>query len=285
MEYTIITTFHQSGMTQYGQTMIDSFDQHWPKSVSLHVYAEQCTPVMPSPRVKVLDLLSASPDLVAFKQRHANNPMANGLVAKDTGVPFKDNAFKWDAVRFSHKVFAILHACATANTQWVIWLDADTKTFASVPESFLPSICNNQSMACYLGRREKYHSECGWVAYNLHHPHCKDFMTRLRELYVSDQLFDLREYHDSYVFDEIRRQFTQQRGTQFHNLSPALPGKGPGHPFIASALGQYMDHMKGSKRKALGHSLPDDYERNQGLNSSVPYWQSIFQKSPGLARR
>lgn len=285
MEYTIITTFHHAGLLQYGQTMIDSFDQYWPKSVPLIVYTEHCAPKLPSARIHARDLLAASADLVAFKQRHANNPMANGLVAKDTGVPFKDNAFKWDAVRFSHKVFAILHAAKTVQSDWLIWLDADTKTFAPVPENFLTTICNPHSMACYLGRREKYHSECGWVAYNLKHPDCADFMAQWQDLYVSDRLFDLREYHDSFVFDELRRKFADQRHTHFHNLSPNLPGKGPGHPFIASVLGQYMDHMKGSKRKALGHSLPDDYDRNQGLNSSVPYWQSIFQKAPGLPRR
>ncbi len=284
MEYTIITTFHPAGLAQYGQTMIDSFDQYWPKSVRLLVYAENCVPRVPSDRVQVTDLLSACPDLVAFKNRHKNNAMANGLVAKDTGVPFKDNAFKWDAVRFSHKVFAVIHACATVATDWVIWLDADTKTFAPVPESFLATVCDPRSLACYLGRREKYHSECGWVAYNRGHSDLTSFMTQWRDLYVNDRLFDLREYHDSFLFDELRRRF-QQQGVYFHNLSPELPGKGPGHPFIASALGQYMDHMKGSKRKALGHSLPDDHDRNHGLNASVPYWQSIFHKPPGLTRR
>lgn len=276
--YTIITTFHQAGLATYGQTMINAFDQYWPASVDLIVYAESCSPVVPSERVKVVDLLSASPDLAAFKRRHQNNPVANGMVAKDTNVPFRDNAFKWDAVRFSHKVFAVIHACATAESDWVIWLDADTKTFATVPDSFLPEICDPAAMACYLGRREKYHSECGWVAYNRRHPDLSAFMSRWRELYVTDSLFDLREYHDSFVFDVIRKEFESTHGTRFSNLSPPLPGKGPGHPFIASRLGEYMDHMKGAKRKALGHSLPDDYDRNQGLNATVDYWKNIFRR-------
>lgn len=278
MTYTIITTFHKSGLEQYGQTMIDSFDRYWPQNVPLVVYTENCTPRLPSVRVQTIDLLQVSADLVRFKQRHANNPVANGLVAKDTQVPFKDNAFKWDAVRFSHKVFAVIHACKNIDSDWVIWLDADTKTFAPVPEDFLDSICDFSSMACYLGRREKYHSECGWVAYNRRHPDLKAFMDRWRDLYATDDLFRLREYHDSFVFDILRKDFQSLRQTKFSNLSPALPGKGPGHPFIASRLGLYMDHMKGSKRKALGHSLPDDFDRNQGLNSDVPYWQSIFNR-------
>ena len=278
MKYHVITTFHAPGMDQYGQTMIDAFDRHWPKSVDLTVYAEHCRPCMPSDRVKVIDLLAASPDLAEFKRRHANDPAANGLVAKDTGVAFKDNAFKWDAVRFSHKVFTVIHACTHFDADWIIWLDADTKTFAPVPDTFLDEICDSQVMACYLGRREKYHSECGWVAYNRKHPELSKFIDRWRELYMTGSLFSLREYHDSFVFDVLRKEF-QQTGTRFSNISPELPGKGPGHPFIASRLGLYMDHMKGSKRKELGHSLPDDYQRNQGLNADVEYWQKIFKSN------
>lgn len=275
MTYSVITTFHAAGLSQYGQTMIDSFDRFWPHTVPLTVYAEACEPRVSSARVKVIDLMATCTDLVRFKQRHANDPVAHGMIAKDTKVPFQDNQFKWDAVRFSHKVFAVIHACQNIDTDWVIWLDADTKTFASVPETFLPDICDPDAMACYLGRREKYHSECGWVAYNRRHPDLGDFMDRWRDLYLTGDLFKLREYHDSFVFDVLRKDF-QVRGTRFHNISPELPGKGPGHPFIASRLGEYMDHMKGSKRKALGHSLPDDYDRNQGLNSRIPYWQEVF---------
>lgn len=276
MTYTIITTFHAAGLAQYGQVMINTFDQYWPKSVPLVVYAENCEPTVPGERVRILDLMQSSTELVRFKEKHANDPVANGQIAKDTRIPFKDNQFKWDAVRFSHKVFAVIHACASIDSDWIIWLDADTKTFASVPDDFLDNICDPAAMACYLGRREKYHSECGWVAYNRRHPDLRSFMDRWRDLYMTGDLFNLREYHDSFVFDILRKDFQTVRGTRFSNISPELPGKGPGHPFIASRLGQYMDHLKGSKRKILGHSLPDDYDRNQGMNSGVAYWRTIF---------
>jgi hypothetical protein len=256
--------------------MIDAFDRHWPTEIELLVYAEHCSPKSPSARVKILNLVDQCPDLVRFKNKHVNNPLANGTTPKILAKNLKDNRFKWDAVRFSHKVFAVIHACQNIDADWIIWLDADTVTFAPISLEFLSSICDAQSMACYLGRDIKYHSECGWVAYNKHHPDLQEFMIRWRDLYATDNLFCLDEYHDSFVFDVLRKDFQAQRHTKFHNLSPALPKKGPGHPFIASALGLYMDHMKGSKRKELGHSLPDDYDRNQGLNSTVPYWQGIF---------
>jgi hypothetical protein len=273
--YTVVTTFHQPGLALYAQNMLDAFDRHWPRSVALVAYAEDCVPRLASNRITVLDLHQCCPNLVSFKNRHRDNPVANGKVMKDTNVPYRDNHFKWDAVRFSNKVFAVIHAVRHIDTDWVIWLDADTKTFADVPEHFLDSVCDPSAMACYLGRREKYHSECGWVAYNRRHPDCQSFVDQWEQLHLNDSLFDLREYHDSFVFDVLRKQF-QQRGVRFHSISPELPGKGPGHPFIASRLGEYMDHMKGTRRKSLGHSLPDDYQRNQGLNSAVPYWRGIF---------
>lgn len=276
MKYTVVTTFHEAGLKQYGQRMIDAFDQYWPHEVNLLVYAENCKPITGSHRVQVMDLLALSPDLVRFKNKHANNPLANGTTPKIIPKNLKDNTFKWDAVRFSHKVFAVIHACKTVESDWIIWLDADTVTFAPLSLDFLHSICDQQAMACYLGRDAKYHSECGWVAYNRRHPDLNSFIDRWRDLYVTEDIFRLDEYHDSFVFDVLRKDFQQQRRTRFHNLSPELPKKGPGHPFIASQLGLYMDHMKGSKRKSLGHSLPDDYDRNQGLNSRVPYWQGIF---------
>lgn len=274
MTYTIVTTFHQPGLERYGQRMIDSFVEHWPGDVRLRVYAEDCTPQVDSDRVEVLDLHECCPSLVEFKERHRDNPIANGTIAKDTGVPFKDNQFKWDAVRFSNKVFAVIHASVTVDTDWMIWLDADTLTFRDVPEDFLDSVCEKDVLACYLGRREKYHSECGWVAYNLRHPELKQFMQDWLALYRDDTIFDLREYHDSFVFDVLRKRYTDQ-GVLFHNMTPVQPNeKGPGHPFIASPLGGYMDHLKGDTRKDLGKSQHRGDDTSYAVHAGVDYWQN-----------
>lgn len=275
MKYAVITTFHKPGLEQYAQTMIDTFEQYWPDSVDLYCYAEDCTPRTTKSNVHILDLHNESPDLVQFKEKYRNVPWANGMEMKETGLPFKDNNFKWDAVRFSNKVFTVIDAVRNIPADWVIWLDADSKTHSPVTEEFLQRVCPENHFVSYLGRRAKYHSECGWVAYNVRHRDAAQFVTDWRNLYMSGQLFDLKEYHDSYVFDHIRKQY-QERGTPFYNLSPDLPGKGPGHPFIASELGRVMDHMKGARRKELGHSLPDDVvNKNQGLNQDINYWKSV----------
>lgn len=75
---TAVTTFHEQGYLETGRTMIQSFDDHWPQDVQLHVFAEDFKPDAPSERIIVHDLLAECPELLAFKERHKDNPLAHG---------------------------------------------------------------------------------------------------------------------------------------------------------------------------------------------------------------
>ena len=265
MKYTLITTFHQAGMKQYGQRMIDTFEQHWPDDVDLVVYTENCSPTKTKSNVRIVDLLANSENCRNFIERHQNNPRAHGRDA--TQDPRKQ--FKWDAVRFCYKVFATELAEKTIDTDWLIWCDADTLTHTPVPKEFLPSISPINSMITYLGRGDRYHPECGWVGYNLRHPNARMFIHEFVLQYTEDRLFDLPEYHDSYVWSTVWKRYRDQ--DRFHNLNPEPDTKGfAGHPFINSALGQYLDHVKG-KRKEEGHS----FKRDQGVYVDHPYWSNL----------
>lgn len=271
MRYTVITTFHQAGLEQYGQRMIDTFEQHWPADVDLIVLAENCTPRTTRPNTRVVDLLEASPDLRAFVKRHENNPLAHGKAGPpDVFNPKKQ--FRWDAVRFCYKVFAKSVAADMIDSGWMIWIDADTVTHTPVSKQFLDSVCPSTTMISYLGRGEKYHSECGWVAYNLDAPECRQFVRDFVDMYNSDAIFKEREWHDSYIFDVLRKQI--QDRNRFHNLNPSWDDKGlAGHPFINSELGKHMDHVKGD-RKVQGHSKPKEVV----LHQDHPYWQKVLSK-------
>ena len=34
--------------------------------------------------------------------------------------------FKWDAIRFANKVYAVFETYASVESKWVVWIDADT---------------------------------------------------------------------------------------------------------------------------------------------------------------
>lgn len=271
MKYTVVTTFHEPGLKQYGQTMIHSFERFWPTDVDLVVYAERCRPTHARTNTRIVDLEQASPDMLAFKERHKNNPKASGGAGPDGKYDDKKQ-FRWDAIRFCHKVYALDHAIRNAQGDWLIWLDADSKTHSPVTHELLAQVCDPTVFASYLGRGEKYHSECGWIAYNLKHPKMQEFNARLTGMYNTDEIFNYPEWHDSYLWDIVRREFQSRGDIVMKNLNPLADTEGKaGHPFINSLLGTVMDHMKGN-RKERGHSKAKEVRAHQ----DHPYWRDIL---------
>ena len=271
--YTVITTFNQAGLEKYGQRMISTFEQFWPQEVDLIVYTEKCTPRISKNNIRCIDLIANSKHCKRFIKRHKDNPEANGGLGPHNQNIWKPNKhFKWQGLRFSYKVFSIYHAIQHIDTEWVIWLDADTLTHSPITMAFLDSVSPNNCVATHLGRGDRYHSECGWVGYNKTNPMCIDFVEDFASMYKNDTMFDYPEWHDSYLFDVQRKIYRDTKGAYFHNLNPDPDLKGlAGHPFVNSELGKYMDHMKGN-RKTFGHSEPKDIK----LHRDLPYWKGVM---------
>lgn len=245
--------------------MLESFDRHWPARVPLYFYPEAFDPRPLPSRVQVCELLESCPDLVAFKARHRGRRRAHGLLRRPRLTlrvwPFRLKlrarwglGFRWDAVRFSHKSFALLHAAAHTDADVLIWIDADTRFFADVSDADLESFVPADAFVGCL-RRKRMWTETGFVAYNLRDPLTARFFEDYRRLYVDDALFDEREYHDAYLFDRVRERI-EALGARSHDLALGA-GDLARHVLVNSPLARFMDHMKGD-RKSAGASRDDD---------------------------
>ena len=142
MKYAVVTTFHEAGYQKYASKMIDTFLQQWPKEVDLLVYPEDCTVTQSASNLTVRDLHASSPELVAFKQRWGNDPRARGLVA--TGPADRKGkapglGFRWDAIRFSHKIYSVCHAAKNTDADVLFWMDADMVCHTPVSTQFIDS--------------------------------------------------------------------------------------------------------------------------------------------------
>lgn len=268
MKIAVVTTFHKKGYESYGQRMIKTFLKNWPTDVTLHVYSEDCEIVERAENLKIYDLHQASPELVAFKNKWKNIPKAIGQQAIPPIVPgAKKQAgigFKWDAVRFSHKVYSIFHCAKICDSDVLFWMDADTVCHSPITKLEIENFCPLTTDLGFLGRDGKY-TECGLYSLNLQSPSIKDFLQRFQQLYdnAEDGIFKLSEWHDSFVFDAVRKTM-QLRET---NWSQGLI-KGEGHPLINSKWGKFLDHLKGD-RKSLGKSKPTDLK----VKRTESYWR------------
>jgi len=295
MKIKVITSYKPGTWTLYAKRSVESVVKNWPDGTAINIYHEGPQPETKeiiSPRVKWIDLHEVQPELVEFKQRHKNDPVACGELQEIEGGVRRPTAFNgsdknkgtylFDSVRFSNKIFCVTHSIKTSidkNYDYVIWLDADTYTFRPMPRQFLESLIPKDTMLTYLGRENpekndggKY-PECGFVGYNLKNPEILNFANDLEKIYTSDKVFQLMEWHDSYIFWHLSKIYREKHNIKVNDIGYWKGVKGH-HVFINSELGLYMDHFKG-KRKTLGTSAKNDLRGSKSSTdvSKVDYWR------------
>lgn len=268
----VVTTFHDVGYVKYGQRMIQTFLQHWPQSVQLVVYAQDCQVAESAPNLTVLDLHDSVPELVKFKSLYAQDPRATGRVPQ--GPPDRKGkqrgiGFRWDAVRFSHKIYAMCHACRHIGSGLVFWMDADMVCHSDIPRDFISAQMPASTGVAFLGRARKF-TETGLWGINLDCPASATFIDRMQQAYdhAETGVLAMAEFHDCWVFDRTREWMTQHYPDWSQLDWNQADLQGEGHPLINSPWGAYLDHLKG-RRKDLGRSQ----SRDLIVNRTERYWQ------------
>ena len=276
---TVVTTFHPAGLSKYGQRFLDSFAARVDKRIKVLVYAENCKPNNPDPsRIKILDAKEVLPKLNAFKAKWGHVPKANGDVSNEPQRHTRkdwDKAFKWDAVRFANKTYAVYDAVQRSK-DWCVWMDADTYVHSTWTYEDFAELLPENAYITYVGRGKGSQTwpECGFYGLNLNHPVCHEFLKEFERMYedAENGMFLLTEWHDSYIFGEVLKMYNQFPSHDYSAdmyLREAKSGGG-GHPLINGPLGKWIDHMKGG-RKDAGKSQRKDMM----VNRTEDYWNEI----------
>ncbi len=262
--FSVVTTCHAAGYAEYGRRMIETFDRHWPDDIPLILYRENFVPEVRSDRIVVRDLVRSCPDLMAFKRRHADNPLAHGrdpalpLPAVAQSLQEPDQAGRAELGRRLPLGRGALRPQGLRHLpcrQDLRQRRADLgrrrqpvlrrRRRGQELESFVPP---DRFVGCL--QRPTY-TECGFIAYNLRHPATQQMLAAFERLYTEDGLFREYEFHDAYLFDVVRRQI-EQAGHRSYDIAEGIGARAK-HVLINSRLGRFMDHVKGG-RKDAGHS-------------------------------
>ena len=298
MKIKVLTSYKPGTWNQYAKRAVESALKYWPEDITLAVYHEaQQQDVFDHARVEWHDVHSVQPELLKFKTRHKDDPVANGELQEIPGgvrrpaeLQIKGGndknkgSFLWNAVRFANKVFCVTHALKnSADYDYVVWLDADTYTFRPMPKSFLEGLLPQDTMVTYLGRENpnlkdggKY-PECGFVGYNLRNPEIQNLCNEWEDMYVTDEMFKLLEWTDCATLWHLAKKYQREKNIKINDIGYWKGVKGH-HVFINSELGLYMDHMKGN-RKSAGKSKRNDF-RPQTLEATksvhdLEYWKKV----------
>lgn len=251
MRFQAVTTFNRSGLELYGHRMMETFVANWPSEVPLIAYAEGWSPADAPPKVEVRNLLASSTWLGDFKTRHADRASADAA-----------RGFRYDAVRFSHKVAALLHAASHTDDDFLIWIDGDIVTHSPITADDLAGLAPGRNEWISWLRRRRMYPECGFYIINLLHDRNAEILERFWRMYAHDELFNLSEWHDSYILEQV----VAQAGAPSKSLSGRY--ENTGHPLINGPLGAWFDHLKGA-RKVRGKSPASDMIAQR----TEPYWK------------
>jgi len=191
------------------------------------------------------------PGYVRFKAIYAEfcahfTGIAAHVADPESVTPASFYDYRFDATRFAIKAYALMDAANTHRVGPIIWLDSDVLIEKPVPFEFLMELAEMDLV--YLDR-EEFGPECGFVLYN--RKVGRDFIREFHEMYESSRVFDLPEWHDSYVFGHLLKGVY---GGAKRNLARGIPGK---HPWPQTVLGPYMTHLKGPARKFHKKDMTD----------------------------
>ena len=264
-DYAVCTSWSEPGRHLYGDRFLKSFVDCWPNSVRLYVFEDSTSRLHEDGRVVIQPMPI---ECTKWMTKHAFDPTKRGYTINGYN-------FKLDAVKFANKVFAIAAAFRHTHVCYdrLIWLDGDVYTHSTVDEKWLDQFAPGDDELCsYLGRREV--PENGFIMFNLNHPNISNFIKSWVGMYHDGSVFRMRIRHDcSTLLANINA--WKEKGVGCRDIGEPDAPDGT-HVFIRSALGECMDHMKGS-RKSYGHSRWSEVCYTE--NSKLAYWQNIGKES------
>jgi hypothetical protein len=225
MKIRLVSTFSDAGYNVYAKHFVESCKKYIDKNIELFIYKDNVSFDSPL-NFTVLNLEQVCPNLVEFKNRNKDKT-------------FKD--YRWDAVRFSHKVYATVHA-TKGDIDYLIWLDSDTEIYNNISVQYFLKFLPKDSFVGYIGRDGA--SETGFLIFDMKHPAATEFFDRYQWYYDTDAVYTKAECHDAFIFDIVRKEFEDLGKIKSYNVSPV--GANKGH--FNAAFDGYMVHYKGDDK-------------------------------------
>ena len=163
---------------------------------------------------RFLDTFPQTLDLLIWSETHL--PVAHrSLPYRDFYLKHRDKhitSYKHDAVRFHWKpqaVYYTLQQDYISNYDSLLWIDADTIFLKEINDEWIQQHLHTEGIMSYMGR-PNYYSECGVLYFNLGNTHTEQYVKDVWQYYTTEEVYNLQEQHDSYVWDYVRHKHEQE---------------------------------------------------------------------------
>lgn len=260
MAIRVVSCFGPDTYELYVKRFLETFVQHWPSEIGITVFYHDCE--LPADakrfeeRVQFANLNELDAEYVSFAERAKD---ANGI------MPDGQYNYRFDARKFSPKVFATSMLAMQCPEDWVIWLDADTYTHTPVTMEWLDKLLDPQADLLYLGRTAIYYAETSFIAFNKKRGMARTFLADMRDIYVDGEVFFYVEHHDGFIFERL----LYLHKAHNMNAKSITNAKYAGlEAFENSPLVSRMHHLKGNKKVTQAPALQAQAPANKVVINS-----------------
>ena len=235
-----VTSFNEDMLKTTSSHLLQSIKDNVEPSIKLSAYHHDCN----------LDAYSlAESDSFTFKNLHdikdheeflSHNGEHNGTEGGQ--IPYN---IKLDALRWSHKVFALTEeafklASENVKAGWLIWIDGDTYFKKRLTKEDVLFMLPEEADIVY-NSADPY-----FVAFNLNKQPPLDLLGDLREAYTSGEVIQYREWHDAFIMERLIKIYSKH-GMKVHETSLS-------NNYMYHFKGQY-DPTKNAVRDSNGKRL------------------------------
>ena len=241
-KFAFVTCWGVGGYDKYAKRFLETWKEFVPWG-SLTAYYHDCDLPEDAPKadnIRYVNLVEACPELTEWKLKNQTN----------NGQSPQGYNFRKDAIKFSHKVFALSQRGRELGSErhlpFLVWLDADIHTKCAVSQDEFSEIFRSEPDEAHLGRHGTY-AETSFLAFNLYTEAGRNLLNDLLESYLSGEIFYWTEWHDGFIFSRLLA-VARWKGLRELNLTPTVGGAGS-DAFNNSPLGKWFVHLKGPVAK------------------------------------
>ena len=264
-----VTSFNESLFVDTSYKFLESVIDKWEPKINLTCYTHD------------LDLSNyVTPNVknITFKSLHDVDTYDTfqKTFAKHNGTEGQTVDYNWkiDALRWSHKVFALTQSAfnLVANHKspgWLIWIDADSYTLKRMTTKDVLALLPEGADVVCLERSDQEYHEGAFMAFNLNSQATQDLLGDLRGAYISGEVFNYREWHDTFIFTRLLTLY-KAHGLKVLNLGMNADTKNY-TAFEQSPLAPMFLHFNGADASSLKNIRDEKGERFISLSDDTSY--------------
>ena len=264
-----VTSFNENLFVDTSYKFLESVLSKWEPKIKLNCYTHNVdleNYVVPDAKNITFNSLH---DVETYDSFHETFKKHNGTEGETV-----DYNWKLDALRWSHKVFALTESAfnlvaASDNPGWLIWIDADSYTLNRLTQKDILAILPEGADVVCLERTDQEYHEGAFMAFNLNSQSTQDLLGDLRGAYISGEVFNYREWHDSFIFTRLLTIY-KAHGLKVSNLGINANTEKLS-AFEQSPLSSMFLHFKGADAISLKNLRDENGERFVSLSEDTTH--------------